>query len=588
MIFQRTYRRRIFLSFFAVFSIFTIAVFIYQFDREKEYRIGQLENKLDNISETAHQYIEHYHIFENKNFHLLDSLKNILPLSNTRLTIIDPKGVVMYDSFVSDYEYMENHLQRPEVQKSIYSGKGSSIRRSATTSQDFYYYSRYYQNYFIRTAVVYNIEVRKFLKTEHIFIVFIVFLFSLMWLILHLITRRLSDFITKLKDFAVKAGRDEDISLNTKFQDNELGVIRKQIITIYNNLKKAKDDLTLEHEKLYNHLNVLNEGIAIFNANREKILANSHFIQFINVVSDQSTITAENIFSIPEFQKVFEFTDKYIHSKEPITSKNLPQFECTISKGETYFQVKSIVFADRSFEILISDISRLEKRRLLKQQLTSNIAHELKTPLASIKGYLETLLHNHRVPEEKKRYFIEKAYGQAERLTELLNDISLLNNIEDAGELFEIKPVTVRTVINEVIENLASRLEENKINCVIDVDESVRVNGNESLLFSVFQNFMENTIRYAGKGVTVTIRKYHEDEKFCYFSYADNGTGIPEEHLPRIFERFYRIDHGRTRETGGTGLGLSIVKNAIQLHKGEISARNHPKGGLEFLFSLAK
>lgn len=571
-----------------MFSIFTIAVFIYQFDREKEYRIGQLENKLDNISETAHQYIEHYHIFENKNFHLLDSLKNILPLSNTRLTIIDPKGVVMYDSFVSDYEYMENHLQRPEVQKSIYSGKGSSIRRSATTSQDFYYYSRYYQNYFIRTAVVYNIEVRKFLKTEHIFIVFIVFLFSLMWLILHLITRRLSDFITKLKDFAVKAGRDEDISLNTKFQDNELGVIRKQIITIYNNLKKAKDDLTLEHEKLYNHLNVLNEGIAIFNANREKILANSHFIQFINVVSDQSTITAENIFSIPEFQKVFEFTDKYIHSKEPITSKNLPQFECTISKGETYFQVKSIVFADRSFEILISDISRLEKRRLLKQQLTSNIAHELKTPLASIKGYLETLLHNHRVPEEKKRYFIEKAYGQAERLTELLNDISLLNNIEDAGELFEIKPVAVRTVINEVIENLTSRLEENKINCVIDVDESVRVNGNESLLFSVFQNFMENTIRYAGKGVTVTIRKYHEDEKFCYFSYADNGTGIPEEHLPRIFERFYRIDHGRTRETGGTGLGLSIVKNAIQLHKGEISARNHPKGGLEFLFSLAK
>jgi signal transduction histidine kinase len=107
------------------------------------------------------------------------------------------------------------------------------------------------------------------------------------------------------------------------------------------------------------------------------------------------------------------------------------------------------VFADRSFEILISDISRLEKRRLLKQQLTSNIAHELKTPLASIKGYLETLLHNHRVPEEKKRYFIEKAYGQAERLTELLNDISLLNNIEDAGELFEIKPVAVRTVLTK-------------------------------------------------------------------------------------------------------------------------------------------
>jgi signal transduction histidine kinase len=237
---------------------------------------------------------------------------------------------------------------------------------------------------------------------------------------------------------------------------------------------------------------------------------------------------------------------------------------------------------------LISDVTRPEKQRLLKQQLTSNIAHELKTPLSSIKGYLETILNNSTIPEGKKKYFIEKAFAQAERLTDLLNDISLLNNIEDAGGLFEFKSLILSPVIRDVVENLKHRLTERNMECKLEVNNDVVVNGNESLLFSVFQNLIENSINYAGDNTTISIRKYLEDDKFYYFQYSDSGVGISEEHLTRIFERFYRVDYGRSRETGGTGLGLSIVKNAILLHKGEISVRNKPEGGLEFLFSLSK
>jgi signal transduction histidine kinase len=572
-----------------VFSIFTLTVLAYQYDREKSYRTGQLENTLDNISEFTHQYIEHKRIFESSDFKSLDTLKSLLPIANTRLTIVDMTGKVLYDSFVADVQNVENHLDRPEVQKALNSGKGSSIRLSHTTNQKFYYYAKNCKRYFVRTAAVYNVDIIKFLKTERIFLAFIVFLFGLMWVLLHYTTLRLSDFIVNLKDFALKAGQNEDISkMDSNFQDNELGVIRRQIIQIYDNLKTAKDDLTSEKEKLYGHLQVLKEGISIFSADKHKILANSHFIQFINMISDKSTISAEHIFSIPEFSKVVEFIEQYQLQQIQAPNKELPQIEYTIEKSEKFFHIRCIIFLDKSFEVLISDVTRPEKQRLLKQQLTSNIAHELKTPLSSIKGYLETILNNPNIPGDKQKYFLEKAFAQSERLTDLLNDISLLNNIEDAGGLFEFKSLKLSPVIRDVIENLKSRLTDKNMECNIDVGNDVVVNGNESLLFSVFQNLIENSVNYAGNDTHISIRKYLEDDKFYYFQYSDSGAGIPEEHLPRIFERFYRVDYGRSRENGGTGLGLSIVKNAVLLHKGEISVRNKAEGGLEFLFSLSK
>jgi two-component system, OmpR family, phosphate regulon sensor histidine kinase PhoR len=589
MIAQPTFRRRIFINFFVVFSVFALAVVGFQYDREKKYRIGELESILENTTEITHRYIEYQKIFESGDFKSLDSLKTILPASLLRITVLEMNGKVLYDSFVDDVQKLENHMLRPEIQKALKNGHGSAIRISNTTNQKFYYYAKDFDKYIIRTAEVYNVDVIKFLSTEHIFIVFIIILFILMWVVLHYTTSRLSEFIVKLKDFALKAGQNEDISnMDSNFQDNELGVIRKQIIQIYNNLKTTKDELTSEREKLYSHLQVLKEGISIFSPEKTKILANSHFIQFINMISEKSTISAEHIFAIPEFSKVIEFVDQKRDLDPLAQNRELPQMEYTIEKGEKYFQVRCIIFLDRSFEILVSDVTRPEKQRIIKQHLTSNIAHELKTPLSSIKGYLETILNNQTIPAEKQRYFLEKAFAQSERLTDLLNDISLLNNIEDAGGLFEFKSHTLKPVIRDVVENLRSRLNEKDMECSVNVGSDVVVNGNESLLFSVFQNLIENSINYAGKGTQIGIKMYLEDEKFYFFQYVDNGIGIKEEHLPRIFERFYRIDYGRTRETGGTGLGLSIVKNAIILHKGEISVRNRPEGGLEFLFSLAK
>jgi two-component system phosphate regulon sensor histidine kinase PhoR len=588
MLKHRTYRQRIFIYFFSAFTLFALVILLFQFDREKRYRTGQLETTLDNIAEITHRYIQHKGLSGAADLKSLDSLLYMVPEPNTRITVIDNSGKVLYDSFVSDVSTLENHLTRPEVQKSLYEGKGSHIRKSASTGQDFYYYSRYYRDYYVRCAVVYDIDIRNFLKTEQVFIFFILFMFLVMWLILYLVTKRLGEFITKLRDFAVRAGKNEDIDPNIDFPDSEFGDIRRQIVKIYDRLKRAKDDLSAEKERLYNHLHALKEGIAFFSSKKEKILVNSHFIQYINLISEKSTISAEAFFDIPEFKPLIKKIDKFLRPEVIISPKDLPQVQITLVKNEMYFRIQGIVFADKSFEILVEDVTRPERRRLMKQQLTSNIAHELKTPLASVKGYLETILNNRNMPPEKLDYFVERAFAQSERLNDLINDISLLNHIEDAGELFEFKKTRLRPLINDVIENLGSRLNKEKIGVQLSVPDQVMVFGNDSLLSSIFQNLIENTINYAGTGTTILIHQYLEDEKFYYFSYADSGKGIPEEHLSRIFERFYRVDEGRTRSKGGTGLGLAIVKNAVQLHKGEISVRNRTEGGLEFLFSLSK
>ncbi len=585
---KRSFRGEIFFYYILVFVLFTITVLSFQYKREKTYKTSQLENTLDNITEITYKFIQQNNLVKGNDLERVHDLISILPETNTRITIIDKQGVVLYDSYVKDYSSMENHGHRPEVVKAREHGSGANIRTSATTSLDYYYYARLYPEFFVRAALVYDVTLKDFLKTSRNFIFFMLALFIVVGIVLVLVTLKLSDTITKLQEFALKAGNNELVEYQTRFPENELGIISSQIVQIYNRLKKTKDDLATEKEKLFNHLDALDEGIAFFSPDRNMTLSNGKFVQMVNLFSKRELVSSDKMLSTSAFKKLRKFLDENLGSSDREQEDKLPQIDYTISREEKYFRIQSIIFLDNSFEVVITDVTRLEKRRLLKQQLTSNIAHELKTPLSSIRGYLETILENWPIPEEKLKYFIEKAFFQSERLTTLINDVSLINNIEDAGELFEMKSVDIKKITNDIYAYFSSRIEHNKVEFIDEVGKGTLVNGNESLLFSVFQNLVENSLNYGGNGIRIHIKCYHQDDKYYYFSYSDTGGGIPKEHLPRIFERFYRVDKGRSRVKGGTGLGLAIVKNAINLHKGRISVKNSPKGGVEFLFSLAK
>ena len=275
--------------------------------------------------------------------------------------------------------------------------------------------------------------------------------------------------------------------------------------------------------------------------------------------------------------------------------------------SNVFFWFALLVFAGMSLMLIYTGGSIGESIRLIrskekertqevKRQISTNIAHELRTPVAAIRGYLETLTENPHLSDERKAHFIQRALMQTERLTELIRDVSIISKTEASPHLLRREPLRLADVVREVIEELQPELQRSDIHVRLDLPAGLTLRANYTLLHAIFRNLLENTIRYAGPGVEACLTCSEtaanglltaEKKRRIVCSYYDTGHGVGDEHLERIFERFYRIDEGRTRDgRGGTGLGLSIVRNAVIFHGGEIRAHNRPEGGLQFNFSL--
>ena len=226
----------------------------------------------------------------------------------------------------------------------------------------------------------------------------------------------------------------------------------------------------------------------------------------------------------------------------------------------------------------------------LKRQLTHNIAHELKTPVASIQGYLETLINHPTIDEKTRQMFFDRCYAQSQRLSSLLADISTLNVMDEVKDLHGKETVDIARMVREIEQETALQFQQRQMRLLVSLPAELTVRGVRgvrSMIYSIFRNLIDNALAYAGEETTVYVKARAEDS-YWQFTIADTRRGVPEEHLPRLFERCYRVDKGRSRSLGGTGLGLAIVKNAVILHRGSIRVSNREGGGLQFDFSLAK
>lgn len=500
MVRSKSFQKNLLFSIGGVFLLFAICFSMYQYQREKEFKIDILHSRLQMYNYEMMQTLGSDSLLSNRPFRSYVERHNVEGL---RVSIIDKEGRVILDSYNTNLDSLGNHLWRTEIQQALRWGNGYDIKRMSQSTHETYFYSATrFGDVIVRAAVPYSVELTRSLQADNTYIYFTIALTLLLGMVLYISTRRISRHIGYLREFAVKAeeGKELDHELEYRLPDDELGDISHTIIQLYWKLRHSEED-------------------------KERI----------------------------------------------------------------------------------------------KRQLTQNAAHELKTPAASIHGYLESILDNPDMPAEKRQHFLERCYAQSERMNKLLMDMAQLTKLETTpriplmnrgteddgvsaaadsmvrdGEHYGAE-IDVKAIINNALADTSLDLQNKGITVEKHLPSSITIlsplgeGEGASFVYSIFRNLIDNAIAYATNATRLKIvcRKKNVDSRQMYeFVVSDNGQGVEPHHLPHLFERFYRVDKGRSRKLGGTGLGLAIVKNAVAAHGGTTTAESTPGGGLTIRFTL--
>ncbi len=568
---RRSYKRQLLAYFAAVFALFAVLLIVFQLRSDRNSRKLMLQDRLSCYADIVAQSDDY------------PSTVALFP-PELRVTVIDKNGHVVFDS-VEDNSLMDNHGARPEVKEALKTKEGDAIRKSDTVGINYFYYAKSYGGYIVRMALPFEYDVKKALRPDSVFILIVVLVFLVALFFIIFLSDKFGEGVSRLHRLAEAAEKGHVDYENMSFPDSELGDIGNQMLRSYQRLEQSNRIIALEKERLLLHLHYYDGGIAIFSQERRKVYANAKFVQFVNLMLDRPTPDLDSIWDSEIFRPVAEFVSRNTRNSRV---DNVPVFQYNVDKGGRVYTLQVLVYPDNGCEVSVNDVTNVEKNKVMKQQMTNNIAHELRTPVSSIRGYLETLTVCKDISAEKRNMFLDRAYVQVMRLSDLIRDIGLITKIEEAPEQLHKEKVNLKNVVDEVSDELRDRLDDMGILVENALEPDLTVNGNPSLLYAVFRNLMENSLKYGGREIKIHVECYAKGDGYCHFSYYDTGKGVPDEHLPKIFERFYRVSEGRTRDDGGSGLGLSIVRNAIAFHKGDVRALNRKGGGLEFIFSLSE
>ena len=580
-----SYKYKLLLSFTATFAVFAAVLVAFEMSHEQSYSAKLLRERLQCYADLAAGIMERDtgKVATKKIEHFVTTL----PASAIRLTIMRHNGSVLYESEHNAPERMGNHADRPEVVEALTKTDGYDIRESATMKAEYFYYAKSYPHFIVRVALPYTPDIRNFLRPSSVFLWFVLIVFPIVIVMLIFLSDRMGKSISRLRTFINEAERGRLSYVKIDFPHSELGEIGRKIMEAYKELDEKGREARAGRERLLKHFQYFEGGIAIFNDRREIIYANPRFTQYVNAILPNPTGDISTLWDDPAFSPALQYVE--LNSRAGRTpSGTAPVTRFTITSGGTHFSVQVLIYSEGDFEITMYDITHAEKNHVIKQQMSNNITHELRTPVSSIRGYMETIMECRGLSDEKKMYFLKRAYNQVLRLTELIRDVSIINKVEEAPETMTKEIIHPAEIMDDVLEELRAKIEEAGIKTESLIPQDTEVYGNYSLVYSIFRNLVENSVRYAGQGVTIHAECYKSGDDFCYFLFYDTGKGCPEKHLPRLFERFYRAEEGRTRELGGSGLGLSIVRNAVTFHHGNITVRNRKSGGLEFLFTLQR
>lgn len=407
-------------------------------------------------------------------------------------------------------------------------------------------------------------------------------------------------------------------AINHCFANEELGMrseklgMRNEELGMRNKGRPFADDvritvLDLHGDVLYESTDSLPNQTHANHLNREEVQQALHQGEGFAVIRSSQTT------GIDYFYSATRFGDYIVRSALPYDTK----MRQSLASDRHYLYAAILItfvllglflYITRRLSHTENDNQQLQMRLQLEQEysqykreLSNNIAHELKTPVSSIQGYLETILDARAggsLSDEQLSRFLERSYSQSQRLNALVQDIVTLNRMDASqaagnARTLERESVDVAELVRDILSEVSLKLELQEMKVINTLPLSLVLQCNSSMIYSIFRNLIDNAIAYSGKGSTINIDLFtspaaghSSDLRLHHFRFTDDGPGVPAEQLTRIFERFYRVDKGRSRRLGGTGLGLAIVKNAVIMHGGTISASNRQGGGLQFDFTL--
>lgn len=513
------------------------------------YRIYR-QNVEKNLKTTTRLIVSQYEMDNNS----LERLK----AQGLRINLIDSDGKVLYDS-EKDSSTFENHRERPEIKDALAKGEGKSIRYSKTLNRDTIYYAMKSDDKIIRVAQEVNsvFSIFRIIFPVEIFIVVALFLLSLF------ISKRITDNIT---------------------EPIKLGVYKHQ--NLYPELDpylREIDEKNLELEKLYSIeksqndtveaiLTKMKEGLVIFDRSLRLVLINDSAINILKPINSKK---GSHILELTNESKILDavkegFEGKYIKGEIEIDSKI---YEYFISPESESLGGVALLLTDKTYEASL---------KLKREEFTSNVTHELKTPLTIISGFAE-LLKSGNVEEEKIKEFGGIIYKQSTNLQRLIDDLLKISKLE-ANDAVIIEELSLDELGDEVCDDLAIEIKNKNLNLVKDFDR-VKAKVNGEMIKEAMMNLLTNAIKYNRDGGEIKFRIAKEDGNVLV-QISDNGIGIEEELLDRIFERFYVVDHSRSKKISSTGLGLSIVKHIVEAHGGRIKVTSEVGKGSTFTIYL--
>ena len=492
-----------------------------------------------------------------------------------RITYIDGDGKVLYDS-TADIETMENHNDRKEVLEARKKGEGTDIRESKSTGKRQMYYATLFKDgSVIRSAIAiddittFQINFTKYYSIAIIFVLVTGVLISVT------LSRNIVRPIEELKNTtrAITGGSlDRRVTFIT---DDEIGELGKTFNIMADKLQYNMNEVTENKNKLEAILKSMDSGvIAVDNRNRV-ITINPYAEKIFNIKHDIIGLNLMDCIRNYELEKAFLEDDSNDFMEIKLCQNN-----------ERILRVKTASIVNEYATIgkvaVLQDITEIKKLENMRSQFVANVSHELKTPLTSIKGFAETLKDVD--DRETKEKFLNIINDEAERLSRLINDILTLSVIENSSE-----PINTLVDLNKICEDVVSMLKVpasyKEIEVSLEGDTLPLVYGHHDEVKQMLINLIDNGIKYSEKGSKVSVIKEYRDN-MCVLKIKDTGFGIAKEHLPRLFERFYRIDKARSRSQGGTGLGLAIVKHIVLTMNGTIEVESEISKGSTFVVKI--